>query len=481
MSTCALIPTYNNVGTVADIVRRTLRFLPVIVVADGPTDGSLEAVQAIEDERLVVVSYAPNRGKGYALKQGLMKAKELGYTHVLTLDSDAQHYPEDIPALLRMSAVRPEAIIVGSRGLVHDNMPGKNTFANKFSNFWFALQTFHPLPDTQTGFRIYPLEHLHGLRLMTNRYEAELLLLVFSAWADTPLIPVPIRVYYPPREERVSYFRPAKDFTRISILNTILCVLALVYGLPRRMWRTIYYDLLFLLMVLSINFAALGLFCRYGKDERFARNLRRLVRISCRWFMNRLPGAQYAVRLAKGAKPIDEQQPSIIIANHQSMLDVLSLLSLDDNISMVAKDWVSHNVLFGKLSKAIGMISTEGNGYESLGKIIKEQIDMGKSVVIFPEGTRSMTCEIGRFHKGAFYVAEQLQLPIIPILLRGQGEGLQKKPYHVGHPKMMSVNIMPAVMPDDASWGTNYRERTRAFHKFYYEHVDCNEFPLEQL
>lgn len=481
MSTCALIPTYNNVGTVADIVRRTLEHLPVIVVADGPTDGSLEAVQAIDDERLVVVSYAQNRGKGYALKQGLMKARELGYTHVLTLDSDGQHYPEDIPHLLRMSAVRPEAIIVGSRGLVQDNMPGKNTFANKFSNFWFALQTFHPLPDTQTGFRIYPLEHLHGLPLMTNRYEAELLLLVFSAWADTPIIPVPIRVYYPPREERVSYFRPAKDFTRISILNTILCVLAVVYGLPRRMWRTVFYDLLFFLMALGLNFSAVYFFLRYGRSKQFTKHLRSVVSSSCRWFMRHLPGAKYQVRLSENALPIDKQKPAIIVANHQSMLDVLSLLSLGDNISMVAKEWVSHNIFFGKLSKAMGVISTQGNGFESLGEIIKEQVELGNSVVIFPEGTRSLYGETGRFHKGAFYVAEQLGLPIIPVILRGQAEGLQKKPYHVGHPKIMTVNIMPAVMPDDLSWGADFRERTRAFRKYYYEHADCNKYPTEKL
>ena len=96
MTTCALIPTYNNVGTVADVVRQVLRYLPVIVVVDGATDGSLEAVQAIEDERLHIVYYSTNRGKGYALKQGFQEARALGFTHVLTIDSDGQHYPDDI-------------------------------------------------------------------------------------------------------------------------------------------------------------------------------------------------------------------------------------------------------------------------------------------------------------------------------------------------------------------------------------------------
>lgn len=112
-------------------------------------------------------------------------------------------------------------------------MPRGNTFANRFSNFWFRLQTGIDLQDTQSGYRLYPLGALRGLGLITSRYEAELELLVFAAWAGTPIISVPVKVYYPPADERVSHFRPVYDFVRISILNTVLCVLALVYGYPR--------------------------------------------------------------------------------------------------------------------------------------------------------------------------------------------------------------------------------------------------------
>ena len=217
MTTCAVIPCYNNVTTAADIVRRTLVYLPTIAVVDGATDGTLESLSAIQDERLTIVSYTPNRGKGYALKQGFKKARELGYTHVLTLDSDGQHYPEDIPELMKVSVVRPEAIIVGSRGTKHDNMPQRSTFANRFSNFWFAVQTGWPLPDTQTGFRIYPLNELHGVGWMTRRYEAELLLLVLSAWANTPILPVPITpTVLPCKSKPVISFR-LKLWSRVLI------------------------------------------------------------------------------------------------------------------------------------------------------------------------------------------------------------------------------------------------------------------------
>ncbi|MCQ2335171.1 MAG: 1-acyl-sn-glycerol-3-phosphate acyltransferase [Paludibacteraceae bacterium] len=468
MRVCAVIPAYNNVGTVADVVRRTLAYLPVILVADGPTDGSLQAVQAIDSDMLTIVAYAQNRGKGYALKRGLLKAKELGYTHVLTLDADGQHFPEDIPAMLRMARVRPEAIIMGSRGLEQDNMPGKNTFANRFSNFWFRVQTGMKLPDTQTGFRVYPLAHLHGLHLMTRRYEAELLLLVFSAWASTPIVPVPIRVYYPPQQERVSFFMPAKDFTRISILNTFLCLLAVVYGLPRRYWRTVCYSLLFGCFAIACNcvFAWYSLFC----PEKKLSKLRHVLAIGSLRFLNTFPGRGVQVRLAPGAKPLGADGPSVVIANHTSLLDVLLLLSISDKMVMVGKEWVANNFLFGRIARAMGIITIE-EGVDNFFPTLQSYVEKGYSVGIFPEGTRTINGEVGRFHRGAFFVAEQLNLPICPIVLQGFLLALSKTPYFVGRPAELRATIMPLIPPSDTSLGTDYRERTRAFRAKYMEWI----------
>ena len=234
---CVLIPTYNNGGTLRDVVERVLPFCAdVIVVNDGCTDHSAEILASF-GERITVVDYGRNRGKGYALKQGFKKAKSKGFDYALTLDSDGQHFPEDIPLFVSALEQHPNALIVGSRNLNQENMPGGNTFANKFSNFWFKVQTGIDLPDTQTGYRLYPLRNMSGLALLTSRYEAELELLVFSAWRGTELIPVKINVFYPKGEERVSHFRPFWDFFRISVLNTVLCVGALVYGWPSRLIR----------------------------------------------------------------------------------------------------------------------------------------------------------------------------------------------------------------------------------------------------
>ena len=230
---CVVMPTYNNGGTLRDVVERVLSFCTdVIVVNDGCTDHSAEILTSL-GERITVVDYGHNQGKGFALKQGFKQAKALGFNYALTIDSDGQHFPEDIPLFVKALEQHPDALIVGSRNLNQENMPGGNTFANKFSNFWFKVQTGINLPDTQTGYRLYPLRKLP--HIFSARYEAELSLLVFSAWRGIDLVPIKVNVCYP--EDRVTHFRPFWDFFRISVLNTVLCVVALVYGWPSRLLR----------------------------------------------------------------------------------------------------------------------------------------------------------------------------------------------------------------------------------------------------
>lgn len=234
---CVIIPTYNNKGTILQVIQSVADYCDdIFVVCDGPTDGTVELVKQSAIP-INVVDYKPNKGKGTALVTGFREALKRGFRYAITLDSDGQHYPSDIPAFVEAIEEHPDALVIGSRGLKHDNMPQKNTFANKFSNFWFTVQTAKKLPDTQTGFRLYPLRKMGNMRIITSRYEAELELLVRSAWRNINIIPIPINVYYPPQEERVSFFRPGKDFTRISILNTFFCFAAILYGYPSMLIR----------------------------------------------------------------------------------------------------------------------------------------------------------------------------------------------------------------------------------------------------
>ena len=133
----------------------------------------------------------------------------------------------------------PDALLVGARNLRSDNMPGKNTFANKFSNFWFRVETGMRLDDTQSGFRLYPVRRMKGMRFLTRRYEFEVEVLVRAAWRGIAVRNIPVNVFYPEKSERVTHFRPGKDFTRISILNTFLVLGALLFYYPWRFLRSL--------------------------------------------------------------------------------------------------------------------------------------------------------------------------------------------------------------------------------------------------
>ena len=233
MKTCVIIPTYNNSRTVGDIVNRTLQVCDsVIVVNDGSTDDTLIKLRPYTD-KIQLITYPCNRGKGHALRMGFRSAKVAGYDFAITIDSDGQHDPSDMVELISKAEEyeSDNLLVVGCRDLCAEGMPARNTFANRLSNFWFFVQTGISLPDTQTGYRLYSLHHLPCIKWLSSRYESELELLVFSAWRGVKIVPVKVSVSYPP--DRVSHFRPFSDFARIFILNTLLCFLSIIYGYPR--------------------------------------------------------------------------------------------------------------------------------------------------------------------------------------------------------------------------------------------------------
>ncbi len=233
MDTVIIIPTYNNAGTVEDVLKRTLeQGYPVMVVNDGCTDSTKDILG--QYPQITVITHPENRGKGAALKSAFKKAREMGYKFALTLDADGQHYPEDIPLLMAQKGDR--TLVVGSRNM--QGKDGKSSFANKLSNRTFAAYSWTWIPDTQTGYRLYPLNDLPPLWVISARYEAELSLLMFSAWKGIKLVPVEIRVNYP--EDRVTHFRPFQDFTRITLLNCFFLPVTILYGYPRMLLRKLF-------------------------------------------------------------------------------------------------------------------------------------------------------------------------------------------------------------------------------------------------
>ena len=235
-SFCVIVPTYNNQKTLKRVLDSILDFTSnVIIVNDGSTDETNEILK--QYSQLTQIHHPKNIGKGRALRNGFRKAIELNFEYAITIDSDGQHFASDIPSFLAEIQKQPNALLIGGRNMTQENVPKKSSFGNKFSNFWFWFETGTRLEDTQSGFRLYPLQ-LIPERYYTTKFEFEIEVIVRSAWKGIPVKKITVKVLYDPLE-RVSHFRPFTDFTRISILNTVLVIIALVYIKPRDLVRKI--------------------------------------------------------------------------------------------------------------------------------------------------------------------------------------------------------------------------------------------------
>lgn len=236
---CVIIPTYNNAATLAGVIRDVAAYTHhIIVVNDGSTDNTAEILEGFSGIR--AVQYPRNAGKGMALRRGFKKALEEGYEYAITIDSDGQHFAKDLPLFIEKLDKDGPALIMGARNMNQESVPGKSSFGNKFSNFWFKVETGIDCPDTQTGFRLYPIGKLRNMRFFTRKYEFEIEVLVRAAWKGIPVTSVPVSVYYAPPETRVSHFRPFKDFSRISVLNTVLVLITFLYIKPRNFFRSLF-------------------------------------------------------------------------------------------------------------------------------------------------------------------------------------------------------------------------------------------------
>lgn len=234
---CVIIPTYNNNKTLKRLIEGVLDYTTdVIVVNDGSKDSTAQILEAFNSIKKIHLS--KNKGKGNALRLGFELAEELGYKNAITIDSDGQHFPKDIPVFVNALEIseNKNLLLIGARNMSQEGVPKKSSFGNKFSNFWFWFETGISLEDTQSGFRLYPLHYLKELKFYTKKFEFEIEVIVKAAWNGTSVENVPVNVLYD-ETERVSHFRPFKDFTRISILNTWFVIVTLFYIKPRGLYR----------------------------------------------------------------------------------------------------------------------------------------------------------------------------------------------------------------------------------------------------
>lgn len=219
-----LIPALSCADTIAEVVSGARRLVDVVVVvSDGSTDATAERAAAAGAE---VVRHRTTQGKGTALQTGLQFLADRGFAHVLTMDGDGQHLSDQIPLLVRASHAEPEALIIGARALDPTSVAPIRVFGNRFANRWVEIACGQALPDTQSGFRVYPVRETLALGAHARHFAFETEVLIRAARAGLPIHSVPVKVYYPPVGEHTSHFRRVVDTVRI-----IFVVLGLIFRL----------------------------------------------------------------------------------------------------------------------------------------------------------------------------------------------------------------------------------------------------------
>lgn len=158
-------------------------------------------------------------------------------------------------------------------------------------------------------------------------------------------------------------------------------------------------------------------------------------------------------------------KPAVIIANHTSFLDILAVGMLSPKIIFLVSDWVYNSPIFGRGVRLAGFYPVS-NGIDNGVEHLREKVNQGFSLMVFPEGTRSVDNTVKRFHKGAFYLAEEFNLDIVPVVIHGYSEGSPKGDFML-YKSSTTVEILDRITPNDASFGQNYTERTKKINSFF--------------
>jgi glycosyltransferase involved in cell wall biosynthesis len=214
MSVCVVIAAYNEAATVAKVVAGAKRYVPgVFVVDDGSTDTTAQQAEGVG---AVVLRHPQNQGKGRAVCTGLARVLALDYTHVLLMDADLQHDPDDIPALLERAHLGVGDLVLGERPFSRETMPASRFYTNTISSrvisrFFIGTQ----VSDAQSGFRLIRTSLLKGIRLTGRGYEIETEMLIKLVRKGARIERTTVQLRY---EEARSKLRPIRDTTRTCFL-----------------------------------------------------------------------------------------------------------------------------------------------------------------------------------------------------------------------------------------------------------------------
>lgn len=204
-----ILPCFNEEHGLDALLPQLVRYLPnVLVVDDGSTDNTL---QIARKHHAHILPLPTNRGKGAALRQGLDRTLQLGFSWALVMDGDGQHSPADIPAFLNRAEQDTMDLVIGNRMAQCDDMPFVRRWTNRYLSYRISDLVGESLPDSQCGFRLIRLAALSGVNLGTTGFEIESEMLVQMALAKRRIAFVPIATIY---KEEQSKIHPVRDSLR---------------------------------------------------------------------------------------------------------------------------------------------------------------------------------------------------------------------------------------------------------------------------
>jgi len=181
------------------------------------------------------------------------------------------------------------------------------------------------------------------------------------------------------------------------------------------------------------------------------------------------------------------KKPAVIICNHQSHIDLIYNMTLSPKVIILTNDWVQKSKIYGKLVQMADFYPVS-EGYEKILPKLQAKVDDGFSILVYPEGTRSVDFNMRRFHKGAFYIAEKLKLDILPVVLHGTGYCMTKGDDLLVKKSKVTVKYLDRITPDNKDFGDNYSERAkkigRYFRKVYHnmrEEIEDTKFYRDKL
>jgi glycosyltransferase involved in cell wall biosynthesis len=214
MRTCVLIPAFNEALYIADVVERARQHVvEVVVIDDGSSDGTADIARTAG---ATCLQLSANCGKASALRTGIDYARKRNFTHVITLDGDGQHLPEDIPVMLRVAEETGADLIIGARSFDRTRMPRSRYFSNVIGSRLASALVGCEIRDSQSGFRLFRLDKLDEGKLRSRCYELEMEILIKMARSGCTIAHAPIRMVYDEGQAR-SKMKPVRDTVRVCL------------------------------------------------------------------------------------------------------------------------------------------------------------------------------------------------------------------------------------------------------------------------